>query len=249
MEFFQKTDVGLKRENNEDAMGVFQNKAQETLAVIADGMGGHLGGDVASKIALTEIETKFKNTLNLTAVDFIDWLDSELIRINDLIIEKSQQDPQLYRMGTTFVGAFLSSDRKIVFANLGDTRGYLFNNGILKQITVDQTLVNELLSKGELSAKEAAAFPNKNIITSTLGVDKKVDPVYRTIDLTGSEMILLNSDGLSDMVSDEVIAATLAANSVPQQKVDNLVQEAIKNGGIDNISLILGVNLEESEQS
>ncbi len=249
MEFFQKTDIGLKRENNEDAIGVFYNQTEEALAVIADGMGGHLGGDVASKIALTKIGTHFKKTSDLKADEFINWIDEELIRVNDFIMEKSQNNPKLYRMGTTFVGAFLSSDQKIVYANLGDTRGYLFKDGNLKQITIDQTLVNELLNNGELSPQEAANFPNKNIITSTLGVDKKVDPIYRTVNLTGKEMILLNSDGLSDMVSDEFIANKLASSENPQNKVDELVQEAKKNGGIDNISLILGTNLKRSDQA
>lgn len=249
MDFFQKTDIGLKRENNEDAIGVFKNKSQEALAVIADGMGGHLGGDVASNLALKQVGLDFAMTESLKAQDFISWVDDELFKVNDTIIKKAQSRISLHGMGTTFVGAFLSEDHKIVFVNLGDTRGYLFKDGVLKQITIDQTLVNELLHKGELSQKEAETFPNKNIITSSLGVDQRVDAIYKVIDLNGSESILLSSDGLTNMVSDDLIADLLSSGKSPQTIVDDLVQEAIKNGGVDNISVILGVNSKGSDKS
>ncbi|BDR56088.1 Stp1/IreP family PP2C-type Ser/Thr phosphatase [Xylocopilactobacillus apis] len=249
MKFFQKTDIGLKRENNEDAIGVFTNKSQETLAMIADGMGGHLGGDVASNIALKLVGTSFEQTKDLNAESFISWVDAELFKVNDTIIEQSETTMKLHGMGTTFVGVFLSNQKQIVFANLGDTRGYLFRSGSLEQITVDQTLVNELLHKGELSEEEAEVFPNKSIITSSLGVDKRVDAVYKTIDLKGDEIILLSSDGLTNMVSDDEISKELSSNAAPQQIVDNLVEKAIKNGGLDNISIILGISDRGSDQS
>ncbi|BDR58158.1 Stp1/IreP family PP2C-type Ser/Thr phosphatase [Xylocopilactobacillus apicola] len=249
MNFFQKTDIGLKRENNEDAIGVFTNKSKETLAMIADGMGGHLGGDVASNIALELIGRSFEQTDLLSAQEFVNWLDPELFKVNDTIIEMSQHKVNLYGMGTTFVGAFLSLDQKIVFANLGDTRGYLFHEGTLNQITVDQTLANELFYKGELSAFEAENFPKKNIITSSLGVDKRVDTIYKTLDFMAEDKVLLSSDGLTNMVSDDVIAAKLGSDLAPEQMVNELVQIAIDNGGLDNVSLILGVNDEGSDQS
>lgn len=249
MNFFQKTDIGLKRENNEDAIGVFTNESQDTLAMIADGMGGHLGGDVASNIALKLLGGSFEKTKDLNSKKFITWIEAELHKVNDTIITQSQSNLALHGMGTTFVGLFLGSDRKIVFVNLGDSRGYLFQKGILQQVTIDQTLVNELLNKGELSPEEAEVFPNKNIITSSLGVDQKVDAVYKTIDLIGDEKLLISSDGLTNLVSDRFIAAKLSEKIPPEQMVEDLVQKAKQNGGLDNISIILGISSEGSDQS
>lgn len=238
MEYAYRTDIGKRRASNQDYVGLFDNDNGANLAIVADGMGGHQGGDVASEMAVSHIGNAFNNL----QADDIDaaakWLISELGRENDLILKRGQQFADLTGMGTTIV-AVLIFGGKFVVANIGDSRAYLYRGGHLLQITEDHSLVNELVKNGELTPEEAENFPRKNVITRSLGVAPDVDADVNTYDLMKGDTLLLCSDGLTKTVSDDELAAILAGSEQLQDKADKMIAQANAAGGPDNISALL----------
>ncbi|WP_155286695.1 Stp1/IreP family PP2C-type Ser/Thr phosphatase [Lacticaseibacillus zhaodongensis] len=238
MEYAYRTDIGKRRASNQDYVGLFKNDSGANLAIVADGMGGHQGGDVASEMAVSHIGYAFAD-LNAADIDgAAKWLIAELSRENDLILERGQQFADLTGMGTTIV-AVLVYGNKFVVANIGDSRAYLYRRKHLLQITEDHSLVNELVKSGELTPEEAENFPRKNVITRSLGVAPDVDADVNTYDLLVGDTLLLCSDGLTKTVSDEHLAQILADSATLQEKADEMIKQANAAGGPDNISALL----------
>ncbi|WP_054777215.1 Stp1/IreP family PP2C-type Ser/Thr phosphatase [Lacticaseibacillus saniviri] len=237
MEIAYQTDVG-KRLNNQDYVGVFTNQQGATLALVADGMGGHRGGDVASEMAVSHIGYAFEKTQATEIEAVVKWLIYELQQENERILEKSQQYEDLSGMGTTIVAVLISGTRFLV-ANIGDSRAYLYRNRRLMQITEDHSLVNELVKNGELTAEEAERFPQKNVITRSLGVSSNVDADVTIYDFDADDALLLCSDGLTNMVSDAEISAVLATDQPLQSKAEALIDMANAAGGLDNITALI----------
>jgi protein phosphatase len=224
-----KSDVGQVREANEDSYLV-----DEPLFVVADGMGGHIAGDVASSTAVSVISG---NAATATAEN-LETL-AELVRsANKAIWEKAGEDPNLRGMGTTCT-LMLVDNSRAHFAHVGDSRAYLMRGGELSQITEDHTLVERMVKEGRLKPEEAESHPQRSIITRALGVDSDVEVDLMSLDLQPGDRIVLNSDGLSSMISDEAIAGPLREETDPQVASERLVELANQAGGEDNVTVVI----------
>lgn len=238
MEYTYRTDIGRKRPNNQDYVGLFANLAGSTLAIVADGMGGHQGGDVASEMAVSHLGYAFESTSTTDVETIVRWLIFELQQENDVILEKAKRYADLMGMGTTLVAVIISGSRFVV-ANIGDSRAYLYRGGHLLQITEDHSLVNELVKTGELTPEEAQRFPQRNVITRSLGVSEDVDADVTIYDMEYDDYLLLCSDGLTNQVSDEEIAKVIASPTPIGEKAEQLIIMANAAGGPDNISALI----------
>lgn len=238
MEYTYRTDIGRRRPNNQDYVGLFANNGGATLAIVADGMGGHQGGDVASEMAVSHLGFAFEKTDTKDIEAIVRWLVYELQHENDVILDKAQKYTDLTGMGTTLVAVIVSGNRFVV-ANIGDSRGYLYRHNHLVQITEDHSLVNELVKRGELTAEEAKRFPQRNVITRSLGVSDDVDADVTIYDMEYDDYLLLCSDGLTNQVSDDEIAAVLAQDMPVGSKAQELILKANAAGGPDNITCLI----------
>ncbi|WP_338210924.1 Stp1/IreP family PP2C-type Ser/Thr phosphatase [Lactiplantibacillus paraxiangfangensis] len=239
MDFAYRSDIGQQREENEDYVGVFKNKAGINFAIVADGIGGHQGGDVASEMAVSHMGYRFENTTFDQPTDAVKWLANEVQDENQHIIEKAREFSDLKGMGTTMVAALLFDD-EFLMANLGDSRGYLFREGELHQLTEDHSLVNELVKRGEISAEQARKHPQKNIITRTLGISPDADIDTNLFEMAAGDQLLLCSDGLTNMVPDDQLASVLkATDQTAAQKCETLIKMANAAGGLDNITALI----------
>lgn len=223
-----RTDVGRVREGNEDSYLI-----QEPLFGVADGMGGHLAGDVASQTAVEIITSKTKDQGADPTT-----LGEVLSEANKVIWKKAQNDPSLQGMGTTTT-LLLLKDGKAHFAHVGDSRAYMYRDGQLSQVTEDHTLVQRMVNEGRLQPDEAERHPQRSIITRALGVDADVQVDTFSIDVRAGDRFLICSDGLSGMLSNEQIQETLAATGNAQDAADQLVEQANEAGGEDNITCVV----------
>lgn len=219
------TDVGRVREGNEDAFLVL-----DPLFVVADGMGGARGGEVASNLAVDTIRRLFERSEGS--------LTEQVEEANRTVFERSQQDREVSGMGTTLTAALVEGGRARL-AHVGDSRAYLFRDGELHLVTEDHTLVRRMVQEGEISAEEAETHPHRNILTRVLGVDGAVVVDEGLLDLREGDRILLCTDGLSGMVGAGEIAAILGGTRDPQEAADRLVAAANRAGGVDNITAVI----------
>lgn len=231
-----KTDTGNKRSSNQDSI-FYSDKPigpLPNLYIVADGMGGHRAGDKASRMAI-EITVEFieKSTLeNPIAI-----LKRAMIYANNEIYKAANSDQDLVGMGTTMVVA-VAFDGKLYVANVGDSRLYVINNQI-KQITMDHSLVEELIRNGELERKKGRNHPEKNIITKAMGSKDEVMPDFFEIDINSEDKYLLCSDGLSNMVEDDEIRDIVVEHSNLEKTAQALIDRANYYGGSDNISVVI----------
>lgn len=224
-----RTDVGRVREGNEDSYLV-----DSPLFVIADGMGGHAAGDIASATAVEKIK---EHRSEITADDPT-TLTGTVRDANRAIWDKSEIDPTVRGMGTTCTMILVEGDRAEV-AHVGDSRAYLFHNGELRQITDDHTLVGRMVREGKLKPEEAERHPQRSMVTRALGVDEDVEVDQFSVTLAPGDRLILCSDGLSGMLSEERIAQVLTNESDPQAAADRLIEDANEAGGEDNITVIV----------
>jgi len=237
LKYSYKTDIGRIRSHNEDAVQIFKND-ELLVVVVADGMGGHASGDVAAKMATCLAEAHFSAALAFASKEeaFV-WLDNVLKRANADILTYAH-DFNAKRMGTTLVSAIITKEF-VAFASIGDSRAYILANNVLRQLTKDHTFVRELVDKGQISKQAAKFHPQKNVINKALGANKILEFDFLTLENYAIEAILLCTDGLTGMVEDQEILATLKAELATDVKVDQLVEKANANGGRDNISVAL----------
>lgn len=223
------TDVGQVREANEDSYLV-----EEPLFVVADGMGGHIAGDVASSTAVEVISSRAGSASSEDPQTLADLVRSA----NAAILDKAEEDPALSGMGTTCTLVLLDG-HKAFLAHVGDSRAYLFRDDRLEQVTEDHTLVARMVKEGRIRAEEAEHHPQRSIITRALGVEANVDVDLISFDLRDGDRLMLCSDGLSSMIGADVIAAALRENGDPQTAADELVRRANAAGGEDNITVVV----------
>ena len=224
------TDPGRVRAVNQDSILI-----TDGLFCVADGMGGHAGGEVASKTAVDVLRTEA-----LIATD-ADGVVVAIKRANEEVIRRSLEDPELAGMGTTVVASMLVRDvlgDYMIVANVGDSRGYHYQGGGLRQVTNDHSVSAELLRAGEITAEEAAHHARRHVITRVLGLDDFEVDLFN-LELFDGDRILLCSDGLSNEVSDEEIAMVLGHVEDPSTAAADLVRRANANGGQDNISVVV----------
>ncbi len=226
------SDVGQVRQGNEDAYLV-----ADSVVAVADGMGGHLAGEVASATALEPLR-------NLDGRIFPDpntaltALRDAVVAANEAVSEMAENEPSYRGMGTTLTAALVEG-RRLHVAHVGDSRAYLLRGGDLSQLTDDHTLVQHLIDEGQLTHEEAATHPQRSIITRAIGVSPDIDVDAMTLELHPDDQILLCSDGLTGVVSDEDIARTLLETDDIDQALTALVDQANAAGGPDNITAVV----------
>lgn len=236
MKAFCMTDVGRLREHNEDSVLVVRNQNEDYLLAVADGMGGHSAGEVASSIAISYLGKHFQETfINMSKEDAIKWIQECSNEINRLIFSYVDNHPESKGMGSTLVLAINTGDY-VLFGNIGDSSGYVLKDNHLHKITYDHTLVNLLVTAGELTKEEAKDHPKKNVLMKALGTSSNVDiDIFDCdIDIDG---ILLCSDGLTNMLEDEQIERVLLSDLTLEDKIDKLIRKSNNRGGPDNISV------------
>jgi PPM family protein phosphatase len=238
--FAAATDVGRMRKNNEDSY-----LSSKPVAAVADGMGGHSAGEVASAIAIEELATLGDRGPWENETAATDDLKQAILRANRRIREMAASDHKLNGMGTTLV-ALLEDGDMVHVANVGDSRGYLLRQGELSQVTVDHSLVQELVDDGRLSPEDAERHPQRSVITRALGIEPEVEFDLFTYKLQVGDRLLLCSDGLSDVVGTTQIRNVLLRVRSPQKAARQLVTVANEQGGPDNITVIVVDAVDES---
>jgi PPM family protein phosphatase len=231
--FAAATDVGRMRKNNEDSY-----LSSKPVAAVADGMGGHSAGEVASAIAIEELAALRDRGPWGNETAATDDLRQAILRANRRIREMAASDRKLNGMGTTLV-ALLEDGDMVHVANVGDSRGYLLRQGELSQVTVDHSLVQELVDDGRLSPEDAERHPQRSVITRALGIDPEVEFDLFTYKLQVGDRLLLCSDGLSDVVEPAQIRKVLLRVRSAQRAARELVTVANEQGGPDNITVIV----------
>jgi PPM family protein phosphatase len=231
--FAAATDVGRMRKNNEDSY-----LSSQPVAAVADGMGGHSAGEVASAIAIEELAALRNRGPWENETAATDDLKQAILRANRRIRETAARDRKLNGMGTTLV-ALLEDGDMVHVANVGDSRGYLLRQGELSQVTVDHSLVQELVDDGRLSPEDAERHPQRSVITRALGIDREVEFDLFTYKLQVGDRLLLCSDGLSDVVEPAQIRKVLLRVPNAQRAARELVTVANEQGGPDNITVIV----------
>ena len=236
MEYYYQTDPGKVRDHNEDSVTIVKNQSGEYLLAVADGMGGHRAGEIASSIVIGNIGTHFKEMGKIgTKEDAVRWLKDAVSEANVEIYKYTAEHPESEGMGTTIVTAILTDDF-LLFGNLGDSRGYVLKGGKLHQITTDHTLVNLLVKSGELTEEEAEHHPRKNVLMKALGANTKVEMDIIDVE-TDVDGILLCSDGLTNMLDHDKIEKVLNEDLEIEKMVQKLIYKSNNRGGNDNISI------------
>ena len=236
MKAFYLTDPGKVRDHNEDSVTILSNDNGEYILAVADGMGGHKAGEVASSIATTHLEARFVSLDTLgTKEEAIEWLREVTKEINDKIFAYTFQNPDSKGMGTTLVVAIRTRDY-VLFGNIGDSSGFVYKNGKLVKVTKDHTLVNLLVSTGELTEEEAKYHPRKNVLMRALGANNPIEIDIFDVDIS-VRGILLCSDGLTNMLTFEQIEKVLNSKDNIEEKIIKLIRKSNSRGGTDNISI------------
>lgn len=229
------SDIGNARKINEDYIGFYENESTKVY-IVADGMGGHNAGDVASKIAVKSCINYMKKINNNTE-DMEKVLKEAINYANNSIYEKSKESNGLKGMGTTITACLVYGEDAVI-ANVGDSSCYIITKGQIKKATKDHSLVQELIDDGSITEEEALKHPNKNIITRALGTKNTVDVDTFKINLKFTEKVILCTDGLSNYISKEEMFNIILNNN--NQQACKLLVELCKNkGGRDNISVII----------
>jgi protein phosphatase len=225
------TDAGRVRSSNQD-MGL----ATSNLVAVADGMGGHVGGEVAARLAIETLQRSFASSRSASG------LVTATSRANRAVYDESERQATLRGMGTTLTAAALvrsGRHERIAVANVGDSRAYVLRGGELVQLTEDHSLVEEMVRNGELTPAEAAVHPHRHILTRALGIDGSVKVDSWEVDPVPGTRLLLCSDGLTNECSDAEIAATLEAEPDPETAAQRLVALAVAHGGSDNVTVVV----------
>ena len=237
MKYASSTDIGFVRKLNED---YHMNYIADdfSLLVVCDGMGGHKAGEVASKKAVETVINYVKENENENEKDYENTLIKAITLANEEVYKDSENNSEHRNMGTTIVACLVYDDNAIV-ANVGDSRLYLYRDGELKQITVDHSLVNDLLSSGTITEEEALDFAQKNVITRSLGIQDTVDIDIFNIKLIKDDLILMCTDGLTSQLENEDIVDIIKKETDLDKITQNLIDEANDIEGIDNITITL----------
>lgn len=236
MEYYYMTDPGKVRDHNEDSVIIVKNQNDEYLMAVADGMGGHRGGEIASSIAISHLGKRFRELGSIgSKEDAINWLKDTVSEANILIYKYTETYPESVGMGTTIVLSVLTKEY-LLFGNIGDSSGFVIKNKKLHKITSDHTLVNLLVKSGELTEEEAREHPRKNVLMKALGATSTVEMDIFDVE-TDVEGVMLCSDGLTNMLDEEQINKVLNDDLSCEDKVKKLVVKSNNRGGNDNISI------------
>ena len=240
MQIWSLTDPGCVRTENQDAFAVQKLKHGAMLCVVCDGMGGARAGNVASTMAaeefVKEVKAHYRHSLDMEAVDIL--MDQAVKKANFAVYDRGRQEADCAGMGTTLVAALLRG-KTATIVNVGDSRVYRVNDGDIAQITLDHSLVQLMVSRGELTPEEARRFPGKNYITRAIGTEPTVKCDIFHLDLKRGETMLLCSDGLTNLVYDQEILFEVVHGTDENQCCQRLLEIAKKRGAPDNVTSIL----------
>ncbi|WEV61052.1 Stp1/IreP family PP2C-type Ser/Thr phosphatase [Streptococcaceae bacterium ESL0729] len=240
MKFTVLTDVGIKRVTNQDFADVYTNKQGQKIFILADGMGGHAAGNVASRLAVEDLGKLWQDT-NFSSShardEISDWLVEKISVENQNIADLGRLD-DFRGMGTTLeIVIVLGSD--LISAHVGDSRTQIIRDNHLIKVTRDHSLVQELLDAGELTEEEAENHPNKNIVTKSIGQQTFLEPDINIVAIEAGDYILLSSDGLTNMVAKDEIVQVVEGPRTIEDKAEHLIELANNYGGHDNVTVIL----------
>ena len=233
------TDQGKIRQHNEDNGGIFVNQTGQRLAIVADGMGGHRAGDVASEMTLLTLKEFWENSMEIDTPEMAEvWLQEHISKVNQVLFDHAKTHFECDGMGTTIVAGIVTN-RFVTIANIGDSRCYISNELGFKQITQDHSLVNELVKTGQISREDAEHHPRKNVLLRALGTESSVEMDIKTITFEEGDLLLLCSDGLSNKVNESEMVVILSNPNQLEQKATELIELANFYGGEDNITLVI----------
>ncbi len=239
MKIAYASDTGRMRAENQDYVSVFINQSGAQLAIVADGVGGQNGGDVAATMAVSHIGNQWQQSTINTVETAKQWLIEQVNNENDTIVKTAQRYRTLNGMATTLVIAVILANQLII-ANIGDSRAYVIRQRQMRQLTVDHNLANELLQEGAITEDEAVTHPGRHLITRQLGVTDDSKPDLFTINLYPDDYVLMTTDGMPKHVSDENILQTvLSANDIADA-VTKLITSTNNAGGSDNVTVLIG---------
>ncbi len=237
MKSYYQTDPGKVRSHNEDSVNIVENDSGEVLVVVADGMGGHKAGEVASSLAVNELSRRFSELSSIgSKEEAVVWLKEIIDEVNIKILKYAEEHVDASGLGTTCVCTIVTKDF-LLFGNIGDSSGYVYKKGKLYKVTKDHTLVNILLESGELTESAAKMHPQKNVLMKALGVAEKIEmdifDVERDVD-----GIFLCSDGLTNMMTVEQMEKILNDKELElEEQVGKMIMKANMRGGTDNITI------------
>ncbi len=233
------TDSGRVRSHNEDSVTILKNDSDEYLLVVADGMGGHRKGEVASSIVVSRLGKRFNEIPSIgSKLDAVNFLNDNINEINFEILQYGEENEDSKGLGTTVVVALLTKSY-LIFGNIGDSSGFVLKHNKLHKVTKDHTLVNLLVDAGNLTQDEAKIHPKKNVLMRALGAAEKVDlDIFEVIDMNDIDGVMLCSDGLTNMLTEEQIEKVLIDEDLLiEEKVEKLIKKCNARGGNDNISV------------
>jgi serine/threonine protein phosphatase PrpC len=237
-----KTDQGLVRANNEDK---FYLDEKLGLLVVADGMGGHASGEIASNLAVNVIRDYFQGPQKLIGAsnpaysEATNKLNCAISLANQAVYEAAQSSPQFKGMGTTVVAVLLTGNR-LSIAHIGDSRAYLIRAGLIDQLTDDHSMVNEQVKRDIISKEEAAKSEMRNILTKALGISAEMEADLDELTMFGDDILFLCSDGLNTMLSDKAMLEIISVAGNSAAACDALINAANEQGGKDNITVVIG---------
>lgn len=228
------SDVGRRRTSNQDS-----GATTGRLLIVADGMGGHAHGEIASATTVsvfTELESRLPQ--DLTDIDLAAEMIEALNDATDRLARRAADEPEMQGMGTTVVSLLLTGDQ-LALAHIGDSRIYLLRDGELSRLTHDHTMVQQLVDQGQITLEEAAHHPRRSVLMRALSTDHAPDPDLDRVDVLVGDRYLLCSDGVTAVLDDDVLHRELASGAEPEQVVDELIRLANEGGGPDNITAIV----------
>lgn len=236
MRYAYLTDPGILRDHNEDNVIVVENNNKEILLAVADGMGGHLCGEIASSIAITHIADKFRTLDTIgSKEDAEKWIQTTVSEINALIYKYTEDHPDALGMGTTLVCCIVSKDF-LLFGNIGDSSGFAIKDNNMQKITKDHTLVSLLVKSGDLTEEEAEHHPKKNVLLKALGATTTVDMDIFDVD-PNIDGVLLCSDGMTNLITKEQILEIIKEDRPIEARLQKLIFKCNNRGGTDNVSV------------
>ena len=238
MKFFDKSDIGKAREINQDSYYVSQPSENVGLYIVADGMGGYNGGEIASGLATSSAKNYIET--NFSKIEHNKQAKQELIKnaieyANMIVYEKSKENEELEGMGTT-IEIVLAYNNRVYIGHIGDSRIYRIRKNFIRKLTVDDSYVQKLVKDGTITKEEAVNHPKKNMLTKALGCTPFVEPEITVKGFLQDDIIVITSDGLTNMVSDEEIIAIIK-NDI-EKASDELIKKANNPGGLDNITVV-----------
>ena len=227
------THTGITRNNNEDAFGIFPDV---NLYIVADGLGGHAGGEVASRLAVDIIGSEIAGAS--ATFEIREIMQRAILTANSIIQQKAEEDSSLHGMGTTVVVVNINENKAVV-AHVGDSRAYLIRKDIITQITKDHTVVEEYIRIGIMAHKDALYHPSRRILSRAVGTEGVANADFESIRIQAGDVLLLCTDGLTNMLSDkEILQAVSELRPDSERITSRLIELANNNGGIDNITVI-----------